>query len=107
MLAAILALPEDPGLAQRTARSLEQSIPTKEQSEMEKALFQSWRDESDVGIVQEALKLMASVAHRSAHRQALQAIKAAEPRRARSPRQVTLQKTWERVTNEEAPSGEP
>ena len=114
VLGAILALPgkphEDPGHAQRTARNLEQSILRKEQSEMEKALFQSWRDESDVGIVQEALKLLASVAHQSAHKEALQAITAAralKPRRTRSPRQVTLHKAWERVTNEEAPSGEP
>ncbi|CAE7256224.1 unnamed protein product [Symbiodinium pilosum] len=67
VLAEVLALPgkphEDPGHAQRTARNLEQSIPTKEQSEAEKVLFQSWRDESDIGIVQEALKLLASVAH--------------------------------------------
>ena len=91
VLAEVLALPgkphEDPGHAQRTARNLEQSIPTKEQSEAEKVLFQSWRDESDIGIVQEALKLLASVAHQPARKEALQAIKAArapKPRRARS-----------------------
>ena len=114
VLAELLALPgkphEEPEQVQRTARALAQAIPATEQTEVEKVLLQGWRDESDLGIVQEALKWLWGATRRAAHREALQSFKAARrPKvpKAASPKQLTLRKAWARVTNEEAPTAEP